>query len=280
MVEGVHFRRSWLTPRELGVRAWRAAVSDIAAMGATPLWVLLSLELPRGRGARTRDDALLLTRALSREARRAGATLVGGNVSGGPALAVTVTIVGETTWKPRLRSGAKPGHLVFVTGSFGGAAAGCRALQRRTTGSASSAVRAWRRPPLRIDFASEASRLGLVSAMIDVSDGLVQDLGYVAQQSQVAIRIDESAVPIHRAAKSAAAPLDLALAGGEDYELAFTAPRVRRATIEKLAAKHRVPITVVGVVERGAPAVTDSNGKRSGPARAGFDHFRTPGRRA
>ena len=123
----------------------------------------------------------------------------------------------------------------------------------------------------------------MVSAMIDVSDGLLQDLGHLAEQSHVAIRLDADTVPIHRAAASfhdrGISPLALALGGGEDYELAFTAPRARRAAIQALAAKHRVPVTVIGVVERGRPTVTDKHGKKFPIARAGFDHFRTQGAR-
>ncbi|HEX5633045.1 MAG TPA: thiamine-phosphate kinase, partial [Gemmatimonadales bacterium] len=139
MVEGVHFRPAWLTPRELGVRAYRAAVSDVAAMGAIPRHALLSLELPSG--GFDAADALSLVRGVAAEARRGGAALVGGNVSGGPRLSLTVTVTGEAVARPLLRRDAKPGDLVFVTGALGGAGAAlCRLLAADESSSPRKAV--------------------------------------------------------------------------------------------------------------------------------------------
>lgn len=294
MVESVHFHHHWLTPPQLGVRAFRAAVSDIAAMGALPRWVLLSLEIASRSNAE--QDALALVRALAAAARRTGAALVGGNVSGGPRDAVTVTVIGEAVGKPLLRRGAKAGHLVFVTGAVGGAAAGCQVLLSGPQSSTSvkdrlrdsAAIAAWRRPPLRIAFAAALARRTLASSMIDVSDGLLQDLAHIADESRVTLRIDASAVPVHRAARAGGASgpagrvrsaLELALGGGEDYELAFTAPPSARAGIERVAAAHRTPVSVIGRVEKGRPSVTDSNGNAFAVATAGFDHLRARGRR-
>ena len=303
MVEGVHFHADWLTPRELGVRAFRAAVSDIAAMGARPRYVLLSLEIPgaeHGFGAR---EALALVRGVAADARRTGAALVGGNVSGGARTGVTVTVVGEAAGTPLLRSAARAGDLVFVTGSLGGAAAGYRALlasrqkSPRDSGderARRAATAAYRRPPLRLAFAAALAEQGLANAMVDISDGLLQDLGHVAQASRVAIRIEAASVPVHRvamrtaarspaalrvagAASSKASPVELALTGGEDYELAFTAPKSRRAAIEKLAARLRTPIEVIGSVEKGRAAVTDSGGRPFAVPVPGFDHLRARG---
>jgi len=277
MVEGVHFRRSWLTAQQIGVRAWRVAVSDISAMGARPRWVLLSLELPAGRARMPERDVLALIRALGAEARRSGAALVGGNVSRGAALSVTVTVVGETAAKPVLRSGAKPGEVVFVTGNVGGSAAARLGLMRRTRSDGiRGAASAYIRPPLRVAFAAEGCVRGLFSAMIDVSDGLLQDLGHMADESKARIRIDAAAIPVHPAAKRSQKDqgLELALTGGEDYELAFTAPERRAGAIAMLAARHRVAVTPIGFVERGRPAVTDAAGRPFAFARAGFDHLR------
>jgi thiamine-monophosphate kinase len=148
-------------------------------------------------------------------------------------------------------------------------------MRRRQDGDARASASGYRKPPLRIDFAAEAGRRRLVSAMIDVSDGLLQDLGHVAQESKVAIRLDGRAVPVHRSARISAKAdgLVLALTGGEDYELAFTAPRAHAAAIAKLAKKHRVPVTQIGIVERGAPAVTGMAGEPLTSGRSGFDHL-------
>ncbi len=326
MVEGVHFRAGWLTPRELGVRAFRAAVSDVAAMGGRARYVLLSLELAVGAGGFDVKEALALVRGVAADARRAGATLVGGNVSGAARTGVTVTVVGETRGEPLLRSGARAGDLVFVTGRLGGAAAGVLVLSKSGAAGVhaltkSGAARvlvssnasdsrggvltsAYRRPPLRLAFAAELGERGLAHAMVDVSDGLLQDLGHVASASRVAIRIDAAAVPVHRAARllevgqgavrgpraraagldgalrrDAGTALDLALGGGEDYELAFTAAPAAGPAIERLAQKHRVPLAVIGSVVRGRPGVVGEDGRPFATVLAGFDHLRRPGRR-
>lgn len=295
MVEGVHYQRGWLTASELGRRAFRAAVSDIAAMGGRPLHVLLSLEIPTGEDPER--STLALTNAVSAEARRQGAALVGGNVTSGSHLAVTVTLVGECRSIPLRRCDAKAGDLLFVTGSLGGAAAGWRTLASQSASGSLFATKpsrggagtiAYRRPPIRIDFAAALAERGWSHAMIDLSDGLLQDLGHLAKESGVTIAVDPCAVPVHVAAKRFAKfwpaksaskrgdrpmAIELALTGGEDYELAFTAPPARRESILTLARAHRVPISVVGFVRRGAAAVTDENGEAFPVLQRGFDHF-------
>jgi thiamine-monophosphate kinase len=318
MIEGVHFLRGWLTPRELGVRAFRAAASDVAAMGALPRYVLLSLEIPGETDVFGSRDALALVRALAGEAKVAGAALVGGNVSSASRIGVTVTVVGEPVARPVLRSGARPGDFVFVTGSLGGAAAGRQAFfasmdrgeQKGRVTPAQTA--AYRRPPVRLEFAAALARSGIASAMIDVSDGLLQDVGHVAESSGVAVRLDASMVPVHRAVKLVAASgrrsalrsagsdagsasmrsgaastsahaahpaalapeVQLALAGGEDYELVFTARESASDAIERIAAKCRVAVSVIGLVQKGRPGVTDLAGGPFGPGDKGFDHLR------
>lgn len=312
LVEGVHFRSGWLTPRELGVRAFRAAVSDIASMGARPRYVLLSLEIPSAGQGFGATEALSLVRSLAADARRAGAALVGGNVSGGARTGVTVTVVGEAAGKPLLRSTAKAGDLVFVTGKLGGAAAGWRTLLESESGRMGredgvrghrAATTAYRKPPLRLAFAAALAERGLATAMIDISDGLLQDLNHVARASRVAIRVDAASVPVHPAAirfaslRGRATPaartatsqtilsasVELALTGGEDYELAFTAPATRLAAIEKLAARLRTPLHVIGRIEKvgkGRAAVTDEAGRTFAVSAEGFDHLRERGAKA
>jgi thiamine-monophosphate kinase len=317
MIEGVHFRRDWLTPGELGVRAFRAAVSDIAAMGARPRYVLLSLELPRDAAGFGSRETLALVRALAADASRTGAALVGGNVSGAARIGLTVTVIGEPVSRPVLRSGARAGEFVFVTGSLGGAAAGCRALAARDDTRASTRVppartAAWRRPPLRLDVAAALAERGIASSMVDVSDGLLQDAGHIAESSSLTILLDASILPVHRTARLVAASgrsaavraaasraasastrapaatasvhgshpaalapdVQLALTGGEDYELVFTARESTCDTIERIAAKCGVPISVIGVVRKGRAEVTDLAGNPFQLAEKGFDHLR------
>jgi len=312
LVEGVHFHAGWLTPSELGVRAFRAAVSDIASMGATPRYVLLSLEIPAAGQGFGDKEALALVRSLAADARRVGAALVGGNVSGGARTGVTVTVVGEAAGKPLLRSSAKAGDLVFVTGTLGGAAAGWRTLLESQGNRARrdheeralrAATAAYRKPPLRLAFAAALGERGLATAMIDISDGLLQDLSHIARASRVAIRVDAASVPVHPAALRFAslrgrrtpaartdasqailsASVELAMTGGEDYELAFTAPESRLAAIEKLAKSLRTPLRVIGKIEKAAKdraTVTDSAGRPFAVSAAGFDHLRERGGKA
>lgn len=281
MVEGIHFERSWLTSAELGRRAFRAAVSDVAAMGARPRYVLLSLELPaKGAAAVPAQEALALVLAVAREARRIGACLVGGNVSGAPALALTTTVVAEAESPPLLRSRARAGDTVFVTGSLGGSAAAVRLLgeasRRGDAAPAKTATAAFRCPPLRVALARELARRRLVRAAIDVSDGLLQDLGHVAEASGVAIRIDPAAVPVHRAAKrfGAGPARELALAGGEDYELVIAVPARSAAAVVRCASRLRTPLAAIGRVHAGPPRVTAADGSAFDFERLGYDHLR------
>lgn len=296
-IEGVHFRRGWLTARELGARAFRVAVSDIAAMGGRPRYVLLGLELPVGAaGSFDRAGAKAIVAGVASEARRCGASLVGGNVSGARYLGVTVTVIGEARRRAVLRSGARAGDLVFVTGSFGGAGAALRVLEHaRVAGerAAPAATLAYRCPPLRVEAGAALAERGLVHAMIDVSDGLVQDLGHLCERSQVTIRLDSRAVPLHPSVRGASVAragigvagarradttdtgVRLALAGGEDYELAFTAAVRCRAEIERVASRLGCPLSLVGRVEQGRARVVDMDGHPLVRLGAGFDHLRS-----
>lgn len=299
MVEGAHYRAGWLTARELGARAFRVAVSDVAAMGARPHYVLLSLELPPPSSVAEEKFALDLVRAVAAEAKGCGAALVGGNVSAAATTNVTITVVGQSAGRPLLRSGAKPGDLVFQTGKLGGAAAGWRLLaenakQRATLPQAGlrPATLAYRRPPSRLEFAAALAESDLATTMIDVSDGLIQDLGHIAEASAVNIVVDETSVPIHGAAKRYAdvgcspggrkkqrgstvrpSALELALTGGEDYELVFTASAASVSAINELAARTRTPVAVIGRVQRGRAVVVDHEGKAFKLRTAGFDHL-------
>jgi len=278
MMEGVHFRLGWLTPRELGVRAFRAALSDVAAMGARPLYVLLSLEVPHEKRRRGFDEAFAgaVVRGVAADARGVGAALVGGNISAASGWGLTTTVIGDARHPAVTRDAAAAGDVVFVTGALGGSAAGVRALQKSGARAAGAHTIAYRKPPLRVELAVALAEARLLHAMIDVSDGLVQDLGHLCRRSGVRIDIDSDAVPVHRIARAVTADresaLRMALAGGEDYELAFTATPRRRAAIEEIARRHPCAITAIGTVAKGRAVVTDMRGRdlRGG----GFDHFR------
>jgi len=211
MVEDVHFRSTFIEPRALGRRAISVAVSDIAAMGGTPRWVLASVGAPPGAG-----DALVeLAAGMAGRCAELGATLVGGNLSRSASLHVSVTAAGTVDGEPLLRSGAEPGDLVALTGPVGGAALG---LERLLAGEESPLAALWRDPPTRV----EAGRalLGRAHAAIDVSDGLLQDLGHVMEASDVGARLELARLPLPAGCEDLAP----ALGGGEDYELLVAIP--------------------------------------------------------
>lgn len=248
-VEGRHFIRGIASPAEIGHKALAVNLSDIAAMGAEPLWALVSLLIPPTLDVATLDGIYAGMRAL---ARRFSVAIVGGNVSGtdGP-LVIDVTLIGRTQRGRELRrAGAQPGDRLFVTGTLGATAAGVLALVTAPgTGAAipqatlERARRAMVAPEPRVAAGRALAETGTVTAMVDISDGLTADLGHLCAASGVGAVVEVAAVPVDPDAVRIAGaykrePLSLALAGGEDYQLLFAAhPDV---TAEVQAAVERV----------------------------------------
>lgn len=269
VVEGVHFDARF-SPADVGWKALAVNLSDLASMGARPLWALVALAFPR----ETPPARIVgVARGIAACARRHGTAVVGGNVSRGPALTVSITAVGAVTpgrWLTR--GGARPGDVLLGSGTFGDAALGLEA------GAAGALVRRQRRPAPRLALGRALA--GVARACIDVSDGLVQDLGHVAEESGVAAVLEAERIPrspaYRRRAASLADPLGPALSGGEDYELlvAVAPGRVRQALAAARAAG--VPLSVLGRFERGRGVrVVDAQGQER-PAGAGHDHLRAP----
>ena len=223
-VEGVHFRRDWLSLREIGCRATAAALSDLAAVAARPIGVLASLALPHADAG---AHAVQLMDGVRRAADHAGAALLGGDVARTPGpLVIDVTVVGEAG-SPVLRSGASVGDEVWVTGELGASALYVR--QMLAGDAPDAAARAcYAAPRPRIREARWLAERGLPSAMIDLSDGLAGDAAHLSAASGAAVLLAAELVPVHpavrRHARSPDDALRLALTGGEDYELCFTAP--------------------------------------------------------
>lgn len=266
LVEGVHFRRAWLSAAELGRRLFAINASDIAAMGGAPLWCVLQIGTPRRDAA---ADVAAVSRAVAVAARRVGATLVGGNLSRGGELSVTLALIGAAPKRPVTRAGARAGDALYVTGRLGDAALGVRALRR---GRADAAARRWRAPTPRLAAGALLARRGVASAMIDVSDGLLQDLGHLCAASGVGAAIELARVPCSAAVRRAG--MELALAGGEDYELLFTVPPRREAALRRAASGLGCPITRIGECTRDRGVrVVDADGRHVAIAAAGFDHF-------
>jgi thiamine-monophosphate kinase len=249
-------------------------LSDMAAMGARPRWATLSIALPEA------DEAWIggFMDGLLALARRHDTDLVGGDTTRGP-LTVCIQVMGEVApERALLRSGARPGDDVWVSGALGDAALALAALQGRArldTGVMAAALRCLERPEPRVALGLALG--GIACACIDVSDGLVADVGHVAARSGVAIRIDWSRVPLGAAAVAGRNdPLvrACALSGGDDYELAFCAPPARRLAVESAGAAAGVPVTRIGVVEPGdGVRVVDEGGAPVQLEAAGFDHF-------
>jgi len=260
VVEDVHFRWRTSDPRSVGHKALAVNLSDVNAMGARPVGFLLTLGLPpRISGARL-DGFFAGLLALGRASH---CPLVGGDITRGRDFVATVTAIGAVPrGRALLRSAARAGDRVFVTGALGGAAAGLRssaapALVRRQIAP---------RPPLGAGPALVAQRLSRCA--IDVSDGLAQDLGHVLGESGVGARIDLDAVPVVRGAT-----LEEALGGGEDYELLFTAPR-SAPSAAVLGKRLGCRVSEIGVITRQRRLLLERSGHPVRVSTRGFQHFK------
>jgi len=267
-VENVHFRRESMSLSSIGYRSFMAAASDIAAMGARATAALSSLVLPSHLTDAELDELVL---GIARAAHACACPVVGGNLARGIELSLTTTVLGEPYHVALLRSGARAGDGLFVTGTLGGAALGLSALLK---GAESPALEPFRQaflaPRARLDLAERLA--SVATSAIDLSDGLVQDAGHVARASGVSLRIELERLPqLPKLAEAAHLlsedPLCCILSGGEDYEILFTAP---------LASQTAVWATQIGTVEQGSPAVTvhDTQGRVLTPKGLGYDHFR------
>lgn len=273
LVEGVHFERSWLSFQALGRRAARAALSDLAAMGAEPAFVFLSLALPATDFGRA---ALSLVRGFVADSALAGAQLAGGNVSSAAALMVTVTAIGRAPSRLATRDRARTGDLVFVTGAPGLAAAGLAELKRgRRSGQA---VKRWVCPPLLTGLGVCLAGLRGFGAMIDVSDGLIQDLGHIAHASKCSVQLELDNLPIGtglvRLAGGRSEACRWVCSGGEDYELAFTARPGSEALVRRACEEAGVAVTCIGKIGSGPARVIDGDGCVLSGLGSGHDHGR------
>jgi thiamine-monophosphate kinase len=257
-VEGVHFRRDWLNSFEIGYRATAAALSDLAAMAARPLGILIALTLPETE----KEDAREIATGIREGASAVMCPIVGGDLSSGRELSLTITALG-TTGRPLTRSGAKTGQRVYVTGRLGGPAAAVKAW--RGGGQPSEAERARFACPIpRIDAA-----LGLVargaSAGIDISDGLAADLAHIAAASRIGIEIDAERIPRFDGVSAIEAA-----GSGEEYEIVVTAPEIDTT---RFTEEFGLDLTEIGRVVAGPPRVSLLEGGKQIGIPPGYDHF-------
>ena len=273
LVEDVHFRWSWQTPRDLGRRAFAVNASDIAAMGGRPRYAVLSIAAPADADAAALANVVT---GFAETARRCGCALVGGNLSKGSSWMISATILGEAGPRVLTRAGGRAGDLVYVSGSLGAAAFGREILLGKRRG-ARRATAAFLRPKARLDVAELLARSGAATAAIDVSDGLLADLGHLCRASKTGAVIDADRLPTTAALRRL--PLGerirLAAAGGEDYELLFTVSPPRASRLESGARRRRVRVTRIGRLTRGK-RIELGGVPRSLAAKLsrGHDHFR------
>lgn len=250
IVQGVHFRAD--DPSDLiGRKALRVNLSDLAAKGATPLAYLMDLFLPK---AVTENWLAGFARGLARDQEEYGIHLIGGDTNSMPGpLTIAITALGEVRQGQMLRrGGARVGDRIYVTGTLGDATLGLAilqgALQQPAGADTAYLIDRYRLPRPRVSLGPHL--IGLASATIDVSDGLVADLGHVCDLSGAAAVVEARWLPLSAAARAltGAKPdlMAIVLTGGDDYEIAFTAPRAAAEPLAKLARTHDLPITSIG----------------------------------
>lgn len=273
LIEGIHFTRENTDWHDLGWKALAVNLSDLAAMGSHPRYALVTLGLP---GKTRADDILHLYTGMGELAGKYETAIVGGNVSTAPVVFISITVTGQSNRHFLTRSAASPGEVIAVTGSLGGAAGGLRFLSapHDYDSSGKTLCEYWLKPHPRLEVGALLATEG-VRCAIDISDGLAADLGHICKQSQVGATVEVSQVPQPPALAPlfGAEALTLALSGGEDYELLFTAPA---KTVERIAAKAPCPITVIGTVTAENPGklrLLDPDGAAFVLNNQGWQHF-------
>ena len=258
-VEDVHFRRGWLTPEEIGWRATAAALSDLAAMAATPLGFVVAVTLPDD----WRDALPGLVDGIGHAARDAATAIIGGDLTRGRDLALTITVLGHAA-APLARRGARPGDALWVTGRLGGPLAALRAFERGEQPAAAHRAR-FARPRPRLAEARWLAEQG-ARAAIDISDGVLAEAGHLAAAGGVRVHVELDRLPCLEGMGS----LDAARSG-EEYELLVAAP----ASLDAAEFERRfgLPLTAVGHVEAGAPVAVALRGGVRVDLATGHDHF-------
>ncbi len=270
-VEDVHFRRSWITDEEIGWRATAAALSDLAAMAAEPVGVLISMAFRPDAGV----DVDAVQRGIRAAATHSGAAVLGGDISRSPGpLMLDVSVVGRAS-APVSRAGARPGDEIWVTGPLGAAGAAVR-LWNAGREPPDSFRSAFARPVPRIEVARALARAGVLRALVDLSDGLAGDAGHLAAAGAVRIVLEAARIPLAGSvveALGAEAALDTALRGGEDYELCFAAGP---GTVGEHLLDARIggSLRRVGRVEEGSGVWLErGDGSVLALERGGYDHL-------
>jgi thiamine-monophosphate kinase len=280
LIEGIHFERALTTPYLLGKKCIAVNISDIAAMGGTPVCFVVSLSIP----PKTPYEFIhKLYQGMIQRARAFGVSLVGGDTTGSrDHMVITITVLGSArTDRVIYRHGARAGDRIYVTGFLGDAALGLLLLQRRKALSRIRPLVAKHRDPMpRVAEGKTISRMRLASSMIDISDGLLADLRHILKESQAGARIWLNHLPLspqyrkhwQEGADDRYVP---ALCGGEDYELLFTVPPHKQKRVAALEQACGIPVTCIGEItaKQGALKVLDEQNREVAYVKEGFTHF-------
>ncbi len=276
LVEGIHFDLSLCDPVVLGRKALAVNLSDIAAMGGVPRHFLLSLAIPGHIAVEFLDG---LVEGMLQRGDQFGATLIGGDTSSAKAgLVISVTVIGEQSAGLIVpRSGARPGDLIFVTGTLGESALGLALLKGGAREG--TAIARHLDPVPRVREGMMLAGAGIPTAMTDISDGLLADLGHILDLSGVGARLQLERLPLsgeyrEKQALFAEDPYYFTLSGGEDYELLFTVPPGKAPLLRSITEETGTTVTELGVItSRTGLVLLTSDGNEYRPARRGYDHF-------
>jgi len=279
LIEGVHFDLKWTSLFALGYKSLAVNLSDIAAMGGMPAYAIVSLGIPAKFDSKQVDE---FYRGFNSLARKYRVALIGGDTNIAPTLIISVCLIGAPPARPVRRSGANAGDDIYVTGTLGDSALGLEQLRKKSRAAKPAAVRQLlarhHRPTPRMTAGALLARENLATAMIDVSDGLLQDLAHICKASNTGAVIWHEQLPLSAAYRAISGKngTRFALGGGEDYELLFCARPRHRRRVEKLPRLAQVKITRIGTcvaAQRGI-TVIDGSGKPLSLRLKGHDHFK------
>lgn len=282
--EGIHFKKNYFSPYDIGWKAVAVSVSDIAAMGGVPRFLLLSIAVPKKIIVKDIDGLLYGVEDI---VRRYNLALIGGNISRSKnGITLDTTLIGELSkGTGRFRSGASVGDLIYVTGIVGNSAIGFSLLKSSSVYltpplSTSPFISAHLRPLPKVNEGIMLTKNKLATAMIDISDGLLADLFHVCEQSNVGANIYRDLiplpdVPIKLKKRLAKEPLFYALYGGEDYELLFTVKKKDKEKLASICKRNNFDITFIGEItsKDNGIRIVGNDGKKKKIRPGGFDHF-------
>lgn len=270
LAEGSHFKTQWATAEQIGIKAAEVNLSDIAAMGGTPSWMFISLVLAEGVEAEWVHG---LYKGIADRCRRHGVAVAGGDTTRGMVNTINITLMGNVSpHELCLRSHARPGDILMVTGPLGASAAGLGLLLEDKQPSA-YLFEKHVAPTCRLDIS--ASIACLANAMIDISDGLGSEVHHICRRSKTGACIDAGLIPVHPDVKAAAImlgmnPLEFALSGGEDFELLFSIDPVNLKELEKTDVTY-YQVGQITEMSEGVTLLTPDGNKI--PLPGGYDHF-------